>query len=182
MDELPERHFECSECKKPVVVCYTEIVGKMMYKMSMCSDCPILRQKLYGQMAHLTKEEAQKAGLSCGGCGLTQDEIKMGSSIGCGLCYEVFEDLIIQELATGNRIPQKALGGKRVASLHVGRLPGQKAEVNPAIKLLALHQALHETIGREDYEQAAWLRDQIKALTEEGEGKGEGGKNKKNDR
>ena len=34
------------------------------------------------------------------------------------------------------------------------------------MQLVALHQALHETLSREDYEQAAWLRDQIKALTE----------------
>ena len=48
----------------------------------------------------------------------------------------------------------------------MGRTPGQAVAINPSLKLLALHQALNETLSREDYEQAAWLRDQIKALTE----------------
>jgi protein arginine kinase activator len=38
--------------------------------------------------------------------------------------------------------------------------------INPSSRLLALNEALKETLSREDYEQAAWLRDQIKALTE----------------
>ncbi len=167
MSELPERHLECSECKKPIVVCYTEIVGKMIYRIGMCADCPILRQKLHGQQSGvLSVQEAQNASLTCGGCGTTADEVMMGAQLGCSLCYEVFEDLIIQELQSTSRILQKMLGLKKVAPLHLGRTPGQKAEVNTASKLLALHQALHETLGREDYEQAAWLRDQIKALTE----------------
>jgi protein arginine kinase activator len=32
-----------------------------------------------------------------------------------------------------------------------------------------LNEALNETLKKEDYEQAAWLRDQIKAITEKTE-------------
>lgn len=167
MEQLPERHIECSECKKPIVVCYTEIVGKMIYRLGMCADCPILKQKLHGQPLHLSEEEAKASGLACGGCGMLADEIKMGATLGCSLCYEIFEELIIQELQTANRLPQKVAGLQKTASLHLGRLPGQIGEINPATKLRALHQALHETLAREDYEQAAWLRDQIKVLTED---------------
>jgi protein arginine kinase activator len=169
MSDLPERHLECSECKKPIVVCYTEIVGKMIYRLGMCADCPILRQKLHGQASagqQLTTGEAAAAGLACGGCGTTADEVRMGVLLGCSLCYEVFEDLIIQELQLSNRLAQKVSGLKKIAPLHLGRLPGQSGEMNPAMKLVALHQALNETLSREDYEQAAWLRDQIKALTD----------------
>ncbi|MDB6081795.1 MAG: hypothetical protein JWO53_1067 [Chlamydiia bacterium] len=167
MEQLPERHLECGECKKPIAVCYTEIVGKMIYRLGMCADCPILRQKLHGHESSLSAEEAKASGVACGGCGTLADEVKMGALLGCSLCYEVFQDLIIQELQTANRLSQKILGVQRVVSLHHGRYPGQIEGANPATKLLALHQALHETLSREDYEQAAWLRDQIKALTEE---------------
>ena len=167
MEQLPERHLECSECKKPIVVCYTEIVGKMIFKLGMCADCPILKHKLHGQISLPQDAEGIKsAGLACGGCGTGADEVRMGAPLGCSLCYEVFEDLILQELQTASRLTQKAITLQKVAPLHIGRHPGQAAEVNPAMKLLALHQALHETLSREDYEQAAWLRDQIKALTE----------------
>ena len=170
MEQPPERHIECGECKKPVAVIYTEIAGKMVYRIAMCKDCPILRQKLYGTQIVPHGTEAIQAGLCCGSCQTTADEIKMGMPLGCSLCYEVFEDILTQELTTAERLPQKAKGEKRPVPLHLGKLPGQLSEINPATRLLALHQALHETLGREDYEQAAWLRDQIKALTEEQHG------------
>ncbi|MBS0635808.1 MAG: hypothetical protein JSR37_10130 [Verrucomicrobia bacterium] len=162
----PERHIECGECKKPVAVIYTEIVGKMIYRIAMCSDCPMLKQRLYGvRLKEPRGDEALKAGLCCGNCGTTADELKMGANVGCSTCYEVFDELLIQELALQeNHTPVKKT--KRSRPLHVGRAPGQNVEINPALKLLALHQALNDTLAREDYEQAAWLRDQIKALTE----------------
>lgn len=171
MEPPLERHLECNECKKPVYVCYTEVVGKTTYRVGMCKDCPLLRQKLQGQL-HAGDVESGGTGLACGNCGTTADEIKMGALLGCSLCYEVFETLILSELqARGkiaqSKISQKSNGSKKNVPLHLGRAPGQVAEMNPAAKLLSLHQALHETLGREDYEQAAWLRDQIKALTDE---------------
>lgn len=166
MDLQPERPLECGECKKPVAVIYTEIVGKMMYRIAMCSDCPMLRQKLYGSRTiDATNSEAIAAGLCCGECGTTADEVRMGSSVGCSLCYEVFQDLITQEIASQEKLPLPPKG-KRQTLEHLGRNPGQSAAINPALKLLSLQQALNDTLSREDYEQAAWLRDQIKALTE----------------
>ena len=182
MEQLPERHLECSECKKPPAVCYTEIVGNAIYRLIMCADCPILRQKLYGLSVTPLGKELESRGLGCGSCGTTADEVKMGAPLGCSLCYEVFEDLILQELQTANRIPMRLMGTKKTVPLHLGRIPGQLSEVNPSLKLLALHQALNETLSREDYEQAAWLRDQIKAITEETDAKAEPtNKEKKND-
>lgn len=166
MEQVPERPIECGECKKPVAVVYTELVGKMMYRVAMCSDCPTLRQKLYGsKIVEPCGDEALKLGLCCGGCSTTADELRMGANAGCSMCYEVFEELLTQELAQHEALehPQK---GKRAQALHLGRSPGQTAKINPALKLVALHQALNETLSREEYEQAAWLRDQIKELTE----------------
>jgi protein arginine kinase activator len=165
MEQSPERHLECSECKKPISVFYTEIVGKMMWRIGMCADCPILRQKLYG-VASSPPLQKGRAGLCCGNCETTADEIKMGASLGCPGCYEVFEDLLLQELIAQDRVVPKIGGTRKIETLHIGRLPGQASAVNPALQLVALHQALHETLSHEDYEQAAWLRDQIKALTE----------------
>ena len=56
-------------------------------------------------------------------------------------------------------------GTEREAALHTGRTPGETAKVSPAMRLVSLNEALNETLSREDYEQAAWLRDQIKKLT-----------------
>ena len=166
MDLVPERPLECGECKKPVAVIYTEVVGKMMYRMAMCSDCPMLRQKLYGSITiDATSLEAINRGLSCGNCGTTADEVRMGSNVGCSLCYEVFQDIITQEISSQEKLPLPPRG-KRQPLEHLGRNPGQSASINPALKLLSLQQALNDTLSREDYEQAAWLRDQIKEITE----------------
>ncbi|MCE5294388.1 MAG: hypothetical protein LLF94_07215, partial [Chlamydiales bacterium] len=114
MDLQPERPLECGECKKPVAVIYTEVVGKMMYRIAMCSDCPMLRQKLYGSRTiDATNSEAIASGLCCGECGTTADEVRMGSSVGCSLCYEVFQDLITQEITAQEKLPLPPKGKDR---------------------------------------------------------------------
>jgi protein arginine kinase activator len=70
------------------------------------------------------------------------------------------------ELLSSNRVPSRVAGTKKSAPIHLGRAPGQTMAINPSSRLLALNEALKETLQREDYEQAAWLRDQIRALTE----------------
>ena len=171
---LPERPLECcGECRRPIKILYTEIVGKNITKMAMCGECPVLRQKLHGGGTVKRAEGGSPAELVCGGCGLTLDEVKMGASLGCPLCYEIFSDEILRELAQLERIPLKYAFQKRGEPLHIGRTPGQHQEIDPSLKLLALQQALHETLGREDYEQAALLRDQIREIEEKTKSKEE---------
>jgi protein arginine kinase activator len=70
------------------------------------------------------------------------------------------------EMQSANCLPARVLSAKKGLPLHLGRAPGESLAINPTSRLLALNEALKETLNREDYEQAAWLRDQIKALTE----------------
>ena len=171
--ELPERPLECSgECRRPVKIIYTEIVGKTVTKTAMCDECPVLRQKLRGSNLVKQSSGAAPAEMVCGGCGQTLDEVKMGSPLGCPLCYDLFHDEVVRELAQLERIPAKYAFQRKGESLHAGRTPGQHQGIDPSLKLLTLQQALHETLGKEDYEQAALLRDQIKEI--EGKTKEEG--------
>jgi len=167
MEKLPDRHLECSSCKKPIAYIYTEVIDKIVCRVSMCSDCPLLKKKMFDYV-HPNDTESLSAAhqlICCGSCGLTEDEVRMGSPLGCSLCYEVFEDILIKELAQAHHITLKPSLKKPV--LYLGRHPKQSDDAHAASKLIALHQALNDTIGREDYEQAARLRDQIKALTKE---------------
>jgi protein arginine kinase activator len=172
-DKIPEkeisedRPLECTECKKPIAVRYTEVIGDVITHTIMCADCPQLQRRLHG-IAPGEGSEVGKAGLCCGSCGTTLDSIRMGNPVGCAECYTVFEDVILSELLATHRIPPRITPTKRAAPIHIGRAPGEMKELNPALKLLALNEALTETLRREDYEQAAWLRDQIKALETEG--------------
>jgi protein arginine kinase activator len=165
-EPLPERPLECTECRRPIAVFYTEIVNKNTVQTAMCADCPVLRHKLFG-IPHSEQVEKAKgnAGLACGNCGTSLDAIRVGTPLGCDVCYEVFDGVIIPEMRAANRLPPR-VANKKSAPIHIGRSPGQVQEINPSLKLLALNEALNEMLKKEDYEQAAWLRDQIKALTE----------------
>lgn len=164
----PDRPLECYECKKPIVVHYTEIIGSNITHTSHCADCPILQRKLHGVQKHPQEgAELEGAGnLCCGNCGTTLEAVQMGTPLGCTTCYEVFADVLLSEMLAANKISLRISPNKTSIPLHIGRVPGETAEITPSLRLLALNEALNETLKREDYEQAAWLRDQIKALTE----------------
>jgi protein arginine kinase activator len=165
----PERPLECSECRRPIAVHYTGIVGKTIIHTLMCAECPFLKQHLKGIPAHTTTSHQTgiETGLCCGNCGTTLESIRMGNTVGCSACYEVFEDVIIAELETSYKIPaQTGTNNKKSYTRHIGRSPGEISELNPSLKLMALTDALSETLKLEDYEQAASIRDQIKEITQ----------------
>lgn len=162
-----DRPLECGECKKPIAVRYTEIVGETITHTNMCADCPELLRRLHGTSpSEQFYGLAGQAGLACGNCGTTLEDVRRGHRLGCMECYEVFGDVIFMELQTTNRLPARLIATKKAVPLHLGRAPGETHAISPSSRLLALNEALKETLSREDYEQAAWLRDQIKALTE----------------
>lgn len=166
--ELPERPFECGECKKQISVIYSEIIRNNISRTSMCADCPELQKHLQGiPSKEYIDIRSGSTGLECGICGTTLEEIKRGHRLGCADCYSVFEDVLVAEMESNHRLPLRFLHQKKSDPLHLGRSPGETLAINPSSRLLALNEALKETLGREDYEQAALLRDQIKALTEE---------------
>lgn len=169
---MPDRPLDCSECKKPIAVLYTEIVGNTMTRTVMCADCPHLERRLYGTGAKKMVSEAgeKEAALICGNCGTTLEQIRTGSPIGCAACYEVFANVLIDELIKSNKISRHLTTNKKTMPLHIGRAPGEAAEISPTLRLIALNEALDETLIREDYEQAALLRDQIKSLKEKFKG------------
>lgn len=171
---MPERSVECSHCKKPIKVIYKEIVDNSMICTEMCGDCPVLQQKLHGQMAEFQPREGlteTEAGLCCGNCRTTLESIKMGNPLGCSECYAVFADVLISELIASDKLPlriKKDLMAKKTQPLHLGKSLHKPVTIPASSRLTALNEALNEALKKENYEQAAWIRDQIKALTEKG--------------
>lgn len=173
--EHPDRPLECGECRRPIEVHYTEIVGNIVTHTGMCSECPFLQRRLSGTApieAEMLTEG--KTGLVCGECGTTLDNVRVSRTVGCSNCYDVFGDILIADLEAYYKLPPNFIKKKKSIPLHVGRAPGETQEISPSLRLIALNEALDETLKREDYEQAALLRDQIKALTEESEEKKNG--------
>lgn len=162
-----DRPLECSECKKSIAVRYTEVVGNAMIHTVMCADCPHLEHRLHGIPARKEVDpHGPEAGLCCGSCGTTLQAVKTGSLLGCAECYAVFGDVLLGELVSMGKISSRLATARKTTPVHIGRVSGEVKEMKPAVRLLALNEALNETLQREDYEQAAWLRDQIKQITE----------------
>lgn len=171
---MAERPVECSHCKKAIACVYKEIARDVILVTDMCADCPILQQKLHGTEApSLATEKVTEAdaGLCCGNCRTTLESVKMGNPLGCSECYEVFSDLLISELIAADEIPsriKKEIAQKKNQPLHIGKTPSKPLSIPSSSRLTALNEALNEALKKENYEQAAWLRDQIKDLKEKG--------------
>ena len=82
----------------------------------MCADCPFLEHHLQGSLNAEAPAGvlAGQQGLVCGDCGTSLAEIRMGGLLGCSHCYEVFQDVIWNELVAMKRIPQNLRRLKRL--------------------------------------------------------------------
>ncbi len=165
--KMSDRPVECSQCKKSAKVLYKEIIGNTVTVTEMCHDCPILLKKLQGSAPEKQEEGKEPAGMGlyCGHCHTPLEAIKMGNPIGCSQCYTVFADLLAQELLIENKLPKAMEQARRNQPFHIGKTPEGPINIPPAsTRLTPLNEALNDALQRENYEEAAWLRDQIKEL------------------
>ncbi|NGX39850.1 MAG: Protein-arginine kinase activator protein [Chlamydiae bacterium] len=165
---MGERPVECGQCKKPAKVIYKEIVGETITVTEMCVDCPILLERLHGSVPsenYATQEETG-TGLYCGHCHTPLESVKMGGPMGCSECYTLFGDLLVSELVAEDKIPSHLFEAKRNQPLHIGKNPEGPVNMPASNRLTSLNEALNEALQKENYEEAATLRDQIKELME----------------
>jgi len=139
---MEERPLECGGCKRECEVSYTELADGKRTSWTMCRECPILKGKVTPDV------EIEKEELFCPACGTSFTAVETGGEMGCSTCYTTFEALLLPYL-------QK-----------VGKSSGAPLEIKPMPELQELHSALHDALEGENYEQAAWLRDQIQTLKE----------------
>lgn len=149
-----ERPIECSSCSRKITTKYSEVAEKVITCYYMCGDCPRLEAFLVQEKE---ANHTPASGLVCGHCSTSSLDLKRGEPLGCLDCYQTFESFISQELEefSTHEPPQIQ---------HVGHKPGELKEMSPSLKILALNEALAKTLNEENYEQAAWIRDQITEL------------------
>ena len=86
----------------------------------------------------------------CPACGMTRQEYRKRSRLGCAGCYDHFArelQPVLRDMHRGDR--------------HAGKVPDRARH---AIARQRLETALAEAVGHQQFEQAARLRDQIRAL------------------
>jgi protein arginine kinase activator len=100
-------------------------------------------------------EQASAGGeIRCPHCGFTQADFKKAGRLGCSECYKVFAEGLESLLKTMHK-------GTR----HVGKVPQAYRQTQDLQdKLKSLQKKLEKAISNEDFETAANLRDELKAL------------------
>ena len=91
----------------------------------------------------------------CEQCGMTYREFQKGGMLGCANCYKAFK-------APLSALLQRVHGNTQ----HAGHIPdGAHSGTSIRMNIDRLKQKLQKAIADEEYEQAARLRDAIRALT-----------------
>lgn len=160
----------CMICKQnPAEVHLTQIVEDKIQKVDLCKECAkqkgvndspgfALADLLLGLGA--AQQMGQTSGgteIRCPGCGFTQADFKKAGRLGCAQCYTTFAEGL-----------ESLLKSMHKGIRHVGKVPTamrQGRDLNERLK--NLQKKLDKAVASEDFEQAANLRDEIKATRDQ---------------
>ena len=159
----------CQECgKKPATLHFTKIVNGEKTEFHICESCA--REKgegipgtangfsIHSLLSGLLDFEPA-AGVKpqtprCDACGLTYAQFSKMGRFGCSECYSKFGDKLDPIL--------KRVHGNTV---HVGKVPKRTGgQIQMKREIEQLRRDLHDRIEREEFENAAKLRDRIREL------------------
>ena len=169
----------CQNCGKKTATTHIKtIVNGTLTEFDLCTDCA--REKGYTNFfkeMHLDfgslmggfigSPSVHGTAVRCPSCGASFAEISESGKIGCAECYRFFRDKLMPTV-------RRVHGSAR----HKGKIPGTAALriVEPAGKMTVLAQPqiekmkteLKKAIEEQNFERAAELRDEIRALEKEG--------------
>lgn len=157
----------CEDCKKKPTIHLTEIIDGKVTEMHLCDECPKLKEiqsekqfgiaDLLAGLADFGKSvrTEKKSSVKCKNCGLTYDEFRKFGRLGCSECYQAFRSYLTTLL--------KKIHG---ANIHLGKAPVKTPDSHKKKiqSIQELKTQLMSAIENEDFEKAAILRDQIRAL------------------
>lgn len=163
--------MKCDMCHaNEATVHLTEIINNNVSKLHLCEECAKEKSQemeehfgladLLSGLADLapvmekTERKIPDAGIKCPSCGFSSQNFRKMGRLGCPKCYETFKNQLSPLL-------RKIHG----SDTHTGKMPSGKEAVQDRIVLLEdLKTALDRAIRQEEFEEAARLRDQIKAM------------------
>ncbi len=175
----------CDRCqKRDAKILYTEIINGVKKEQHLCEECatdytsfqmekPLINGELtLGNLLstlldNYTTADKKRSGevlpsLTCESCGLTYEEFIQQGRFGCSKCYRSFSSQLGKTL--------KSIQG---AEIHTGKRPKGLVTVATDRIMKDITEAerltirLHEAIEKEEFEEAARLRDLIKQMKEE---------------
>lgn len=165
--------MNCEMCKKnEATVRYTEVVNKKIIKMNLCEECakkkgvtiqsPFTIADLLSGLADLGLRAEEDLKKVCPGCGLSYIDFRKTGRLGCDSCYKAFEKSLQGLLETIHR-----------STTHVGKVPSRaRMEINELTMLKDLEAKLCAAVEKEEFEEAASIRDKLQALKKDVRGGG----------
>ena len=168
----------CTQCdKNEAEVFFKQIVGNQVTQYVLCRGCAqdkglaILPKDPFGIMAGLgamLKRSAARpqTALKCGACGIRWGQFMETGRLGCPGCYAAFraplEDLL-KRIHGSTRHMGRHPGSAETSSKTVSSSTATKQSATPG-ELERLRKSLKTAITREDFEEAARLRDRLRKL------------------
>ena len=158
----------CNICgKNQATEHLTEIIDDQITELHLCEECAQKKgaqleshfrlSDLLAGLADLgtqfnkTKAEPK---LKCERCGLTYEDFKKVGRLGCGECYNAFKEALVPLL--------KRIHG---STQHYGKSPKKIAKmVKSKNEMESLREKLQKAVQKEDFEEAAKLRDKIREM------------------
>jgi protein arginine kinase activator len=141
--EVQEQHL-CEVCAQALDLPYASISKKS----------PVDIWKLLQLSANQARK---KPGPACPSCGMTLEEFRKKGRLGCPQDYEVFRSHLAEVLERVHGAVQ-----------HSGRIPGTPPAQAGEGRIDLLRQELENAVRSEAYENAARLRDEIRAIEDGG--------------
>lgn len=178
----------CQKCKvREATVTITKFINNMQITMHLCPECsknfsPGLQKQISGVnnilmrmmgASDLIENDTDADTRICPVCGMTFAEFRKKGTIGCEKCYEVYRDRFesILKRLHGNYkhvgLSYEGITHETMQAEHLD-MTVQKKEENKeesiAVKISNLKKALDEAVAKEEYEEAAKIRDMIKIM------------------
>ncbi len=154
----------CEECNKnPATVVITVMSGGATTTRHLCKECMAKMENsiakgdmssFLASLSSILSKQPRETTLTCDACGLTYEEFLRTGKLGCTRCYQVFSEQLKPLLLRVHGRNQ-----------HAGRVPpGREKERELEQCLSGLRAQMDKAVNDENFEQAAVLRDEIKAL------------------
>jgi protein arginine kinase activator len=173
--------MQCEICKiKTATVHLTEIIDGQRTESHLCQACAqkegvIIKSQLSLNellssliAAHQQTDEQLEADadMSCPVCGMTMELFRKNALLGCPNDYEVFGKSLQQiiEKAHDGNLTHKGKFPAGVSQPVVSSAIKDQVEIKTENEIETLKKQLEKAVRDEDYELAAKLRDQLKAL------------------